>query len=92
MANKKIEECQSCGYKTAEYDEEKGYYKCPTCHAIWWDDEDRQPGETGGFICNHCGNRETRPLQIIYRIQIDNNLVKVRRCKICGRVLLEPSR
>jgi len=87
MANKKIEEYQSCGYKTAEYNEEKGYYKC-VCGGVWWDTKDRQPGKKDGYICYNCYNREARPLQSIDRI----GNINIRRCKTCGRILLEPTR
>ena len=87
MARPKLEVCQSCGEKTAVYIENNGHYKCtrPECGAIWWDIFDKPSGAHDGYICYNCYNSEARPLQTID--QIGN--INIRRCKICGRVLLE---
>ncbi len=90
MAKTKLEECQSCGQQTAEYMEEKGHYKCtrPECRAIWWDIFDKPSGANDGYICYNCGAENTRTLQSVDQIdQIDH--INIRRCKTCGRTLLE---
>jgi len=90
MAKTKLEECQSCGELTAEYNKEKGYHECKSaeCRAIWWDIFDRPSGANDGYICYNCGTENTRTLQSIDQI----GHINIRRCKTCGRTLLELTR
>lgn len=56
MAKTKLEDCQSCGDHTAEYNKEKGFHKCK-CGAIWWDSFDKPHGKHDGYICLNCGEK-----------------------------------
>ncbi len=85
MAKTKLEDCQSCGDHTAEYNKEKGFHKCK-CGAIWWDSFDKPHGKHDGYICLNCGGKNTRTLQSIARV----GSVNIRRCNSCGRTLLQP--
>ena len=84
MANKRIEECQSCGKRTAEYMKNEGHYRCTECGAIWWDIFDK-PSGVNGYKCYNCGHKT---LQTVGQI----GDVNVRRCRTCGKTLLEPIR
>ena len=90
MAKTKLEECQSCGELTAEYNKKKGYHECKRqeCRAIWWDIFDKPSGAHDGYICYNCGAENTRTMQSV----VHTGNVNLRRCNRCGRTLLEPNR